>query len=271
MRISRYTAAPRPLHFSLALVIILVLATAALAAPKKTLWQSRDQFVALEPQDSLSAGPAAPNDHPVRLTSDRLTAFLASLEIRTADGDKPEPLFTGASVQNIAPYLLQGLIEASSTEDVTFAVIGLHDTLYGLAKASKVTTGRVFYKAGQLNIIIGLAQQEVRDREDRRLFPFTPGSRQKALKGEWQIISQPVQQGSSLNRKDWVVFNDAWQAPVAEQGLAATPAASAQPGMRSNDTRTPAERLTTLKDLREKSLISEEEYQTKRGQILDGL
>lgn len=271
MKIFRHTVVTRLFHFSLAIVIILLLAATALAANRNTLWQTRDQFVALEPQDSLPAGPAEPNDHPVRLTSDRLTAILASLEIRTSDGDKPKPLFTAAAVQSIAPHLLRGLMEASPAEDVTFAVIGLHDTLYGLGKTPKVTTGRVFYWAGRFNLIIGLAHQEVRDREDRRLSPFTPGSRQKALQGEWEILPHPGQQGSSLNRKDWVVFNDAWQTPVAEPAPAATPAAAAQPGMRSNDTRMPAERLTTLKDLRDKGLISEEEYQRKRGQILDGL
>lgn len=271
MRILRYTVVPRLFHFSLAIVIILLLAATALAADRNTLWQSSDQFVALEPQDSLPAGPAEPNDHPVRLTSDRLTSNLTSLKIETTDGDKPEPLFSAASVLTIVPHLLQGLMEASPTEDVTFAIIGLHDTLYGLAKSPKVTTGRVFYQAGRLNIIIGLAHQDVRDREDRRLFPFTPGGRQKALKGEWKILPQPGQKGYRLERRDWVVFNDDWQAPVAEQNLPATPATSAQPVLRSNDTRTPAERLATLKELREKGLISEDEYRGKRVQILDGL
>ncbi len=271
MRIFRYTVVTRLFHFSLTIMISFLLAATALAANRNTLWQSSDQFVALEPQDSLPAGPAKPNDHPVRLTSDRLTSILASLNMSTNDGDKPEPLFSAASVVTIVPHLLQGLTEASPTEDVTFAIIGLHDTLYGLAKSPKVTTGRVFYQAGRLNIIIGLAHQDVRDREDRRLFPFTPGGRQKALKGEWKILPQPGQKGYHLERNDWVVFNDDWRAPAAELNLPATPATSAQPVMRSKDTRTPAERLTTLKDLRDKGLISEEEYQGKRMQILDGL
>jgi len=271
MRIFRYTVVTRPFYFSLVIVTILLLAATAFAAPKKTLWQSRDQFVALEPQDSLPTGPAEPNDHPVRLTSDRLTSILASLKILTSDGKQPEPLLSAASVQTIVPYLIQGLMEASPTEDVTFAVIGLHNILFGLAKSPKVTTGRVFYQAGQLNIIIGLAHQYVRDREDRRLFPFTPGSRQKALQVEREIFPLPGLQGSSLNRKDWIVFNDAWQAPVVEQKLPATPAISTQPVVSSNDARTPAERLTTLKELSDKGLISADEYRSKRQEILKGL
>jgi len=267
----RYRDYGRLCSFSLALVIILLLASASHASTRRYLWQSNDQFVALEQQDSFSTGPAQPNNHPVELSADRLAAILASIDIRTAAGEKPEPLFTRMSAQNIAPHLLLGLQQASPTEDVTFAVIGLHDTLYGLAKAPKVTTGRIFYQAGRLNIIVGLARQEVRDRDDRRLFPFTPGSRQKALQGEWQLLPQPDHKGYNLDRKDWVAFSDEWRAAAAEQNLPATPAAPAQPLKRNSDARTAAERLTTLKELSEKGLITAEEYRSKRLEILDGL
>jgi len=254
-----------------ALVITVVLVSTSHASKEKYFWKSNDQFVALEHQDSFATGPAEPNDHPVKLTRDRIAAILAAISINATDSGNPEPLFTKETVQTIAPHILQGLENASPTEDVTFAVIGHHDALYGLAKSPQVTTGRIFYQAGRLNIIIGLTRQEVRERDDRRLFPFTPGSRQKALKGEWKILPQPDQKGYSLNRKDWVAFSDEWRTPVAEQILPATPSAPAQPAMRSNDTRTPTERLSTLKELSEKGLISAEEYQKKRAQILDGL
>lgn len=271
MKILRCSVGPWLYPFSLALAIILVLATTSMAAPGKSLWQSNDQFVALEAQDALIAGPAAANDHPVTLTGERIAAILASLEIRSADNGKAEALFTRSSLQTIAPHLVQGLMQASPAEDVTFAVIGLHDTIYGFAKTSKVTTGRVFYKDGRLNIIIGLAQQEVRERDDRRLYPFTPGSRQKALQGEWQLLAQPAGKGCTLERKDWVSFSSSWQEPVAALNAPPSPVAPAQPGRSGNDNRTAAERLTTLKELREKGLISEDEYRGKRAQILDGL
>jgi hypothetical protein len=41
--------------------------------------------------------------------------------------------------------------------------------------------------------------------------------------------------------------------------------------VRSTDTRKLAERLTTLNELKEKGLISEEEYRGKRLDILNGL
>ena len=258
------------------LLILLVLAVTAQASDVRYLWQSREQFVALEHQDPAPGGPAQPNDHPAELTSERIAAILSSIDMRATDSDKPEHLLTASAVQNLAPYLQQGLRLASPTQDVTFAVIGLHSALYGLAKSPKVTTGRVYYKSGRLNIIVGLAQEEVSDRDDRRLHPFIPGSRAKAMEGDWTILPQLGQNGFSQIRKDWVEFSDEWQAPAAPTPRAAQRAPSAQPAaiqfeQRRTDTRQPAERLSTLKELRDKNLISEEEYRAKRLEILNGL
>jgi hypothetical protein len=258
-------------------LILLTLSSLASASDIRYLWQSRDQFVALERQDISSAGPAQLNGHPLDLTLDRLTAILESIDMRATDGEKPEPLFTRSAVETLAPYLLQGLQQASPAEDVTFAVVGLYNALYGLAKSPKVTTGRVFYKEGRLNIIVGLVQQEVKDRDDRRLVPFTPGSRLKAGEGEWNLLQHPGQHGFSLIRKDWVAFSDEWrpsvaQIPVAEKIVTPVKIAPVQPGKRNNDTLKPAaDRLTTLNELRDKGLISMEEYREKRMEILNGL
>lgn len=260
-----------PFSVAYALLVLLMLSSTSRASDVQYLWQSRDQFVALERQDTVSAGPAQPNDHPAELTLDRLTAILSSIDMRPTGGAKPEPLLTGPAVEALAPYLRQALQQATPNQDVTFAVIGLHSALHGLAKSPKVTTGRVFYKAGRLNIIVGLVQQEVRDRDDRRLFPFTPGSRQKVSAGEWTLLAN-----TSLVRRDWMAFGEEWQAPVVpaavvEQRLPLIQTAPAPPEKRNSDTRSPADRLTTLNELKNKGLISEEEYQAKRMEILNGI
>ena len=259
-----------------AALVLLLLSSTASASDVRYLWQSRDQFVALERQDSVSTGTVQPNNHPAELSLDRVTAILESIEIRADAGSKPAALLTLPAIQALAPYLLQGLQQASPTEDVTFAVIGLHNSLFGLAKSPKVTTGRVFYTAGKLNIIVGLVQQEVKDRDDRRLFPFTPGRRQKAAEGEWTLLPQPGQTGFSLTRKDWIAFSDQWQAavipaPVVEKSVPALQTAPARPERRAIDTRLPADRLSTLNELKSKGLISEDEYRSKRLEILNGL
>ena len=249
----------------------ILLSSAAYAADARYLWQSREQFVSLERQDSTSTGPAQVNNHPAELSLDRLTAILGSISMRQADGGKPEPLLTRSAVETLAPYLQQGLQQASATEDVTFAVIGLHDALYGLAKSPKVTTGRVFYKSGQLNIIFGIIQQEVRDRDDRRLYPFTPGSRLETAEGAWTLLPLTSQSGYSQIRKDWLTFSNEWQAATVQPTAVEQRTPSVQPEKRIIDPRKPADRLSTLKELKDKGLISEEEYHGKRLDILNGL
>jgi len=271
MKMFRCSRARRLFSAASVLLVLLTLSFTVHAVDVRYLWQSRDQFVALERQDITSSGSAQPNDHPAELTLDRLTAILSSIDVRPTDGAKPEPLLTRSAVEVLAPYLRQALQQASPSQDVTFAVIGLHNALYGLAKSPKVTTGRVFYKAGRLNIIVGLVQQEVRDRDDRRLFPFTPGNRQKASAGEWTLLTK-----TPLVRSDWMDFGDDWQAPVVpkpvvEQLLPSVQTAPAPPEKRDSDTRRPADRLSTLNELKDKGLISEEEYRGKRLEILNGL
>lgn len=268
MKLFRHAVTKRLFKLSLAILITILISSTSHAAKTKYIWQSSDQFVALEQQDSSATGTATPNDHPVSMTPETISAMLSSLEIRANDSDKPQQLFTAAAVQTIAPQILQGLSQASPTEDVTFAVIGLHNTAYGFVKSHKVTTGRAFYQAGRLNIIIGLARKDTNDREDRRLSPFTPGSRYKTPEGDWQLLPQPGQKGFSLQRRDWAAFSTEWQPSATVQSISpqqSIPAGLSAPSKQPS----PADRLIVLKELKEKGLISEEEYRSKRQEILN--
>jgi len=261
---------------SLALLVLLMLVPAHPANAGRQIWQSRDQFVALEHQDSLKNGTVLLNDHPLAIPIDRLTAMLASIEFEPAGSGKPEQIFTKQSLETLAPQLAEGFRQAAPDEDVTFAIIGLHQSLLGLAKSPGVTSGRAFYQGGRLNIIFGLIRSDFNEREDRRLAPFTPGSRQIVAAGAWRLQLQPGQSGYNQVRKDWLTFSDAWQAssaqiPVTVQTTPSAQCATPLPVQRKNDPLTPAERLTTLKELQEKGLINEEEYRGKRLEILNGL
>jgi len=59
--------------------------------------------------------------------------------------------------------------------------------------------------------------------------------------------------------------------PVAEQSVPSAQTAPAQPGKRDIDTRSTAERLIILNELKNMGLVSEEEYRNKRLEILNGL
>jgi len=246
----------------------------ALAADRKIIWEGREQFVALERQDPNPNGPAPANDHPADVSLERLTAFLGALDLRPGEKEKPEPLFTRESLEIVSPQLREGLLKASPGEDVTFAVIGLYKSLFGFAKSPKVTTGRLFYRQGRINLIVGLAQNDVNEREDRRLHPFTPGSRQSPAEGDWALLPHDGHSGIILTRRDWAVSAEAGETPAVTPSPAANPVAPAQPAVsvtRPDNARNPAERLTILEDLKRKGLITEEEYRGKRREILEGL
>jgi len=72
-------------------------------AEGRQLWQSRDQFVALERQDSLHNETRQLNDHPTVISYDRLTAILASIEFMAADCGKTGQIITSQSLEVLVP------------------------------------------------------------------------------------------------------------------------------------------------------------------------
>ncbi len=257
---------------SLLLMGGLLVAAADSFASRNTLWQSRDQFVALEDQGGGQQQKVELNTHPAVISNARIEAMLSSLDVRVSDSNAVEPLFTRESLDVLVPQLQAALGQARPYEDVTFAVIGLYKAMFGLAKSGRVTTGRVFVKDGRFNIIFGLVRQDFKEREDRRLSPFTPGDRKYVLPGEWKLLPQGGQKIDFV-RKDWVVFESSWQAPVEMAPVPAgapkiTPPISNIP---DEGRHSAAERLIILNDLKSKGLISDDEYRAKRTSILNEL
>lgn len=236
------------------------------AAERQMLWQSREQFVALEPRDNTVTAPTEQNGHPAALTIDQLTTLLAAVQFTTGKNAAAEPLFTAKVLETLTPQLVLGLQKATPGEDLTFAIISLHRALLGIAKEPRVTTGRLFIRDGRLNLIIGLAQKDVNEREDRRLAPFTPGSRQTPASGEWALQPKDVAD-ATLRRRDWIIIPTTWKplTAVTSSTPATTAGAPAGPG------KSPAERLIILKELLEKGLIDNHEYRNKRQEILQSL
>ncbi|NVN91071.1 MAG: SHOCT domain-containing protein [Desulfuromonadales bacterium] len=266
-------------RFWCALVVMTVLlacASLAIASDTKVLWESREQFVKIESQDALKDKPKLPNEHPADISQERLGEILSAIELTTAENKKPVPLFTKSSLENLVPLLQDGLRQASANEDVTFAVIGLYTSAYGFAKSPRVVSGRVFYQGGKLNLIIGKAQELVNERQDRRLYPFTPGSRRYPTEEKFTLLPQPGQMALTMVRQDWVSFDNNWKpvvvaAPVVEKGGEQAAQPSAINKLFSSKSGKVAERLNVLKELRDKGVITEEEYRGKRLTILNEL
>ena len=252
------------------------------AAPKQYLWQVRDQFVALAVQDGGEHISA--NDHPARLSRSQIQGVLASLDLHEKGDDSATPVLTEYQLTVLSEQLQAGLAQAGSGDDVIFAIIGNHDSLHALAKRPMVTTGRVFVAGGKLHLILGMVHEDVGEFEDRRLKPFVPGARSApSLQPSWRITSRS---GDTMlyapGRHDWLQFpldrlepfknptphmEPAKTAPVLPAAEQAPPSTQVVvPAARSME-----ERLIILEGLKNKNLITTEEYQAKRKQILDGL
>jgi len=256
---------------TLALSTLVMVTQAAFAGSKTIIWETGEGRVALVPQDTGKAVPITPNNHPAELSDDLIIGLLGSIQVRDTLKDKPGPLFTEGSLKLIGPYIQQAFREAGPGDDVSFVVVGLYKTLLGFANRAMVTSGRLFYKDGKLNLILGIVKQDTRYRadgsdKDFRLMPT--GYRQTAAQGEWSLLPSD-EQPFELPRSDWVVLDPkvafvAKPVPVATP----TPPPTAQPGRKGAD-KPLTQRLATLNDLKDKGLITEDEYKVKRREILN--
>jgi len=268
---------------------ILAFPCSAVAADEKYVWQSRDQFVAISEQDGPESS-TSPNDQPASLSSEQVRNALSSMVLSTNDKHKQLPVFNQTEIDMLSQYIPEALHQAGPREDVTFAIVGHFSSFADFLKVRKVTTGRVFYKDGKLNIIFGIVHRDIKENEDRRLNPLTPGSRTRPVDLEDSIMALPGEPPFSKPREDWVVFSRqnldkpafTPMAPVREERgheqMDRRPAESTilqteqpkamAPPYKEKSTE---ERLIQLNELKNKRLITDEEYRAKRKEILDGL
>ena len=319
-------------------VFVLILATAGCSmlpthAQKDetdtVVWKHRDQFVRLE---SVSHGdePAAKNDHPFNLEPGRFREILASLAVYYPRKEKTRPLFALDELNILAENLSNGLASATPAQDVAFAVVGIHREKFSVLQDRSVTSGRVFFLEGRLNLILGRVHAPYDEEEDRRTHPFDTGSRKKPSPSawgaeKWEIASHEglaFEKQEGVKRADWLLLDLApefWKRTSGvgqeveesidaaldqlseigdkstkigaeqeqlrqemgamkrelEQIRSAPPAPSPEtagaseapvPGLKEIETR-----LIRLRSLLDKQLITPEEYQAKRKEILDDL
>lgn len=252
-------------------------------AAVREIWQTREQFVKIEGQDHPAGVTVPANVHPADISVDRLRYVFDSIVVLLPGKDKAEQLFNDDELKLLSEKIHEGLAAAGPREDVTFAVIGHHAVLLGFLKQRMITTGRVFCQDGRINIIFGDILREVKENEDRRLYPLLSGSRSTGVTRELALSVQPERDIFTMKRPDWVIFPIA--GPVVSVGAPASPqgpasAGSGNRGVTPAETRekpAPAagksaeERLMILNDLRQKKLITDEEYRAKRLEILNGL
>lgn len=257
--------------------------TCAASAPRDVvvLWSSNDQWVKIEPQDDAAAPP---NDHPAQVTSEAVSNALAALRIRSTDEDAAaetqRPVFTAEELRNIAPRIATGLAQAGPRQDVTFSTIGSHPrSSGGLVKDPGVNAGRVFYDDGKINVIFGELQSGYRKRlvYGQHTEDFTPrqeGSRAKAAENDWALTARPgieLHSNAGAVRNDWAEI-DAAAVASGTAAVSQAPTATTPPAATAAKSSADIEqRLKTLKELRDKNLISEEAYRAKMQELLSEL
>jgi hypothetical protein len=207
----------------------------------RNLWSSGEQFVQIEKQDRPTGVPVRLNEHISEISVDRFRTALESISILPPGKGKTVPLFNEDELKTLSEYIPVGLALSGPDDDVTFAIIGNYVEALGFLKKREVTTGRVFYQEGQINIIFGDIHRELKEtmgvKEDRRLNPFLPGSRARVV-GKLEGVLVPKEGGEVFAgiRNDWIAFplkaseiSTATAAPQ-ESGETAAPATTQNTG-----------------------------------------
>ena len=229
---------------------------------------------------------AAPNQHPARLTAETLRWQLGG--IRATLGNQSVNLFATDEINDFAEPLAQAFLRAGPGDDVLL----VSSSRRGASFLTDVTavTARLFVQDGNLQFIVRDTRlQFVKEYISGRTPPkFSYGSRTSASPAAL------TNSGATSRRPDWLALGltlpgaaavaapaappaasplpPAAPAPAPATAAAPKPAATAAAPAALEPLQTEAEhRLATLKRLRDRGLISEEEFQEKRKDVLKQL
>jgi hypothetical protein len=237
------------------------------AASRQRLW-SVHEFTRIElvPRES----GAEPNQHPATLQADALRQQLA--QIQSVGRAGAQPLFAPDELGELVLPLTQALGRAGPGDDVL--LLSSARRAGDMLMSPTAVTARLFVQGGKLQFIVRDTRLEFYDTyRGTNVAPrFGFGSRKAASGATVQSAA-----ATSL-RPDWLAIPLQETAPVkaapAPAALAPAPPVTATtpaPVRKALDAAAAEDierRLETLKRLRDKGLISEEEYQQKRKEIL---
>lgn len=262
--------------------LMLALAPPARPAAPPTQWDLGSfSYVKLVPAEP----GAQPNAHPATLPAPGLAALLGAVRA-TVDG-KVVPLFHKDELPPLARALGEALAQARPDQDVVLVSTSRRGPYFMRAEG---ITARVFLQGGALNLLVHDARLAFMDAwlESDISPTFVFGSR--SAPGDARLQAP----AATTIRPDWLAL------PLAPEGAAApspapvpappapapaptpapVPAPAPAPAPAPEAAPTPeaeaayqakAERLRTLKRLRDEQLITEAEYQARREAILKSL
>ena len=219
--------------------------------PHQTSWDiSAFAWLRLVPKEK----GAADNEHPVKVDAGTLAKLLAPIITRTPEGE--EPLFDASELAVLTKYMESALALADPGEDLL--LFSGNKRNHGMFSSPLAVVARLYVKDGALNIIVHDTRLEVLcchlGRFDQ--WGLETGSRTKATQ---EVIKHA---DAHAHRTDWLAIPVPPPAPavLAARPQEGAPAVTNQEG-----------RLKLLKQLREENLLTEQEYQHKRLEILKTL
>ncbi len=240
--------------------------------PKRRAWQIGEfKTVQLVARESGSEA----NQQPVSVQPEWLRQQLAY--VRTTVNGPAVPLFSADELADLIEPIAQALSVAEPGDDLLLLSTSRRGE--GILTAPLGITARLFAQGGNLNLIVRDARLDfVNNYRGTHIAPqFTFGSRSEAGRAVVQSAN------ATSRRADWLAIPLTAGTPVAAPAVAqqlvlqpaqAAPPLTAVPTAPAAKPRDPAffeeqeQRLQALKRMRDKGLISEEEYQQKRKEIL---
>lgn len=263
----------------------------------KVLWQDGpNRYIKLAPQDTALYGP---NAHPVELDQKEINVSLGLLRIAADTG--VVPVFTEEQAALLSIMLASGLKVAAADQDIVFALEKSESSLMGLKKDAYFLAGRAFYQGGLLHIILGdydrvrnISFEAAYDPSKAGIvsYSFEHGKRAKQGVGASAFTQKLYPTDGISNRvinsgprSDWFMIDlkETSRAFVSREHEARQSEMDRKrkelqeilgPGYSMPapvPVRSTEERLISLNELKSKGLITDEEYQAKRKQILDDL
>lgn len=257
------------------------------SAQAETVWQKDNDFVRIVKADGSAAASRLP-----KLSPDSIRAALTAVQV-TNDGETG-PLLDSDQLSIIAEPLARGLAEAGQGQDVTFSVHGRSGILDYLGPP-RTTAGRIFLDGDSLGVIIGMVKGTFLSGTfavdaDR----IRTGSRMTAQETEHRIVPGGFVSLAVAGRSDWArVSSAAWGvgygAPVAQAApspaYAAAPASAPAAAQPAEQPASPAmlaapapqdpnqieQRFAALKRLLDSHMISQEEYDHAKADLLKAM
>jgi hypothetical protein len=211
------------------------------------------------------------NGHPLSVDAATLTQALGT--VRLVLGAKEEPLFDPAEATDLGKVMAEALAVAEPGQDLE--LLSTAKRGLGFFSPNESVTARVFVQEGRLNLIIHDARLDV-------VFLHGIESRMPLIEYGSRTRSSPVAlraAGAEVRRPDWVALPLMAAAPAASvaPAIAAPPKVlPPSPPPPSTPPLTPPptsleDRLRSLKRLLDQDLISREDYEKKKQELLKGL